>query len=144
MLRRTFLLMLLLLGIAIIGVAMLFLREKLQYPISPAGYQNIHLGMTTQEVENILGPPPPDGGGGYCGWYEDNQRDAELRNAEFRKANGDYSQWSGRFRRVNWRGEIWVITITFNGNNSVAGKSLIRLDRRNELFLNKARRWLGV
>jgi hypothetical protein len=58
-------------GIIILALAVFFVRQQLAYP---AAWDQVHVGMSRQEVYNLIGP----GGGEFQGWKGPFWRDSGI------------------------------------------------------------------
>lgn len=122
-----------------VGIVLIWVVADSNNPVVPNEYQDIGLGMTMQEVDAILVPGPfrQPNGPGYSGWQKDAQQTPECY-----ELMTDSAKWNQRFRMVTWRETEWSITITYDANNMVAGKSLVLIDRNEFSFQRNPRLWI--
>jgi hypothetical protein len=97
------------------------------------GYERIELGMTEQEVEEIVAKPP--------GWYE------PLPEGEFQVYVHEAGAEKGL--RDSPKGYSWVSTeghlgVTFDAKGKVVGASFTPTRRVSPNIFDRIRRWLGL
>jgi hypothetical protein len=122
-----------------VGIVLIWVVADSSHPVVPSEYQDIGLGMTVQEVNAILEPGPfrQPNGPGYSGWQKDAQQTPECY-----ALMTDSTQWNQRFRTVTWRESEWSMTLTYDANNLVAGKSLVLIDHNEFSFQRNPLLWI--
>jgi len=98
--------------------------------INEASLKLIQPGMTQADVEKVLGVPPGDYSHGGCVLdpFLDPPEDNDGRN------------WIGRL----WIGEEVAVFVFFDVSGNVANARKHLVQRNEQSFLAKIRRWLGV
>ena len=98
--------------------------------INAESFQTVHLGLSRQEVAEILGGPPGDYGPGEV--------------VGFPPRPGTISSFRMELRSEKWEQGSTIIYVLFDEQGKVSWKSLCQgCIRREEPFLEKMRRWLG-
>jgi hypothetical protein len=150
--------------LAVLGAGLILLLSW-RPQFGPDTFDQLHEGMTTEEVGTILGCPPGDYrptiwrepdwfvSHGDIIYLPREERGRPVRELELQKQKeiGDWLKTGGqepaiRFYRYHWWGRRYGIEVAFDSSGRLIGWVLLEMLRPREPqdLLRKLRWWLGV